>query len=103
MERDAKIEKHLGFFNYFREFIPLYSKLTPPLDRLGKKPLRLFGQKSMLAFIQQYGIRICLSLEWTLNHLVIVLVCLANNSLYCLQCLKLAAVTLSKSWIRLEG
>jgi hypothetical protein len=38
MERDARIEKHLGFFNYFREFIPLYSKLTPPLDRLGKSP-----------------------------------------------------------------
>ena len=32
------IEKHLGFFNYFRELIPLYSKLTAPLERLRKAP-----------------------------------------------------------------
>jgi len=31
------IEKHLGFFNYFRELIPMYSKLTAPLELLRKK------------------------------------------------------------------
>ena len=25
---------HLGFFNYFRDLVPLYSKITEPLDRL---------------------------------------------------------------------
>jgi transposase InsO family protein len=28
------IQKHLGFFNYFREMIPLYSKLVAPLEEL---------------------------------------------------------------------
>jgi hypothetical protein len=28
------IEKHLGFFNFFRELIPNYSSLTAPLERL---------------------------------------------------------------------
>ncbi len=28
------IERHLGFFNYFREMIPMYSKLTAPLEKL---------------------------------------------------------------------
>jgi hypothetical protein len=31
-----QVEKHLGFFNFFREVIPLYSKLTAPLDKLRK-------------------------------------------------------------------
>jgi isopropylmalate/homocitrate/citramalate synthase len=30
----TQVEKHLGFFNFFREVIPLYSKLTAPLDKL---------------------------------------------------------------------
>lgn len=29
-----QIQKHLGFFNYFRELIPLYSKLVWPLEKL---------------------------------------------------------------------
>jgi transposase InsO family protein len=28
------IQKHLGFFNYFREMIPLYAKIVAPLDEL---------------------------------------------------------------------
>ena len=31
------VEKHLGFFNYFREPIPMYRKLTAPLEHLRKK------------------------------------------------------------------
>lgn len=33
-----QLEKHLGFFNYFREMIPNYSKLMAPLERLRKAP-----------------------------------------------------------------
>jgi transposase InsO family protein len=33
-----QMEKHLGFFNFFRDVIPLYSKLTAPLDKLRKVP-----------------------------------------------------------------
>jgi transposase InsO family protein len=29
-----QLGRHLGFFNYFRDLIPLYSKLTEPLDKL---------------------------------------------------------------------
>jgi hypothetical protein len=29
-----QIQKHLGFFNYFRELIPLYSQLMAPLEGL---------------------------------------------------------------------
>jgi transposase InsO family protein len=29
-----EIQKHLGFFNYFRELIPMYSKLVAPLEKL---------------------------------------------------------------------
>ena len=29
-----QIQKHLGFFNYFREMIPLYAKLVAPLEKL---------------------------------------------------------------------
>jgi transposase InsO family protein len=31
-----QLEKHLGFFNFFRSVIPLYSRLTAPLDKLRK-------------------------------------------------------------------
>ncbi len=34
----AQLSKHLGFFNFFREVIPLYSKLSSPLDQLRKVP-----------------------------------------------------------------
>ena len=33
-----QLEKHLGFFNFFRDVIPLYSKLSSPLDKLRKAP-----------------------------------------------------------------
>ena len=32
------IEQDLGFFNYFREFIPNYAKLTSPIEKLRKHP-----------------------------------------------------------------
>ena len=40
MERWARpttgkqVQRHLGFFNYFRDHIPMYSKLTEPLEKL---------------------------------------------------------------------
>jgi hypothetical protein len=33
-KNSKQLARHLGFFNYFRELIPLYSKITEPLERL---------------------------------------------------------------------
>ena len=33
-----QMQKHLGFFNFFRDVIPLYSRLSQPLDRLRSVP-----------------------------------------------------------------
>lgn len=34
-----QLESHLGLFNYFRRFIPLYSKVAAPLEAIRKQPV----------------------------------------------------------------
>jgi hypothetical protein len=48
------IEKHLGFFNLFRELIPLYSKIKAPLERLQKAPEVICTKE--YACISRYGL-----------------------------------------------
>ncbi len=40
-----QLEKHLGFFNYFREMIPNYSKLMAPLESLRKASTIVWTQE----------------------------------------------------------
>ena len=37
------LERHLGFFNFFRELIPMYSKLLAPLEKLRKQTVTVWN------------------------------------------------------------